>query len=158
MTNSLQESPRKVAVVASYCRKVSTGYKLVFDGKDGKKNSLRVLPYEDCFARAAGKKTTSSGLYRRWSSCKAARSAERDGLVNEKSITNLKVSSFKDKEEDAPIWPMYCRTTCTSQVDLYLGRGGLEWKVPFNNLLMTGCFPTSVPSTVSCTGRPVSIQ
>ena len=40
-----------------------------------------------------------------------------------KSITILKVSSFKGKEEEAPIWSMYCRTTCTSQVDLYLGRG-----------------------------------
>ena len=45
-------------MAASYYCEVSTGHKLVFEGKDGKKNSPRVLPCEDCFARAAGKKAT----------------------------------------------------------------------------------------------------
>ena len=52
VANSLQESP---AVAALYHRKLFTGHKLVFYGKDVK-NSLRVLPCEDCIARVAGKK------------------------------------------------------------------------------------------------------
>ena len=48
-----KESP---AVAASYHRKHFTGHKLVFYGKDVKKNSQRVLPCEDCIARVAGKK------------------------------------------------------------------------------------------------------
>ena len=51
---------------------------------------------------AVGKKATPSGLYRCLSSWSAARSAERDGLVNENSITSLNVSNFKDNEEEAP--------------------------------------------------------
>ena len=126
-TNSLQASDHKVAVAASYCRKVSTGHKLVLSGNDGKKNSLRTLPCEDCFAKVTGRKVTPSGMYRRLSSWSATKSAERDGLVNDNSITNLKVSSFNDKEEEGPRLSIYCNTTCTFQVEVYLGSGGLAW-------------------------------
>ena len=121
-TNNLQESDCKVAVAASYCRKVSTGHKLVLNGNDGKKNSLRPLPCEDCFARAAGRKTTPSGMYQHLSSWSAARSAEWDGLVSDNSIINLKVSDFNDRVEEGPKLSMYCNTICTFQVEVYLAR------------------------------------
>lgn len=62
-TNSLLESlGRKVAVRASYCHRVATGHKPVLCGNEGKKNSLRTLPCDDCFVKAAGRKATPSGL------------------------------------------------------------------------------------------------
>ena len=53
---------RKAAVHLSYDFRVSTGHNVVLCGKEGKKNSLRSLPCEDCFTRVAGRKTTPSGL------------------------------------------------------------------------------------------------
>jgi len=51
-TNSLVESLGLNSVVAvTYCRSASTGHKFVLCGKDGKKNSLGVLPWEDCFSQ-----------------------------------------------------------------------------------------------------------
>lgn len=126
-TNSLRESDRKVVVAASYCRRVSIGHKLVLSGKDGKKNSLRTLSCEDCFAKVAGRKATPSCMYRHLSSWSAARSAEWDGLVNDNNITNVKVSNFNDKEDEGPRLSMYCSTIWTSQVEVYLGSGGLTW-------------------------------
>lgn len=87
-----------MALAASYCCKVSTGHKLVLCENEGKTNSLKTLPCENYFVRVAGRKVTPSGRYLRLSSWSAAKSAEWDGLVNDKNITNLKVSSLNDKE------------------------------------------------------------
>jgi len=57
--------------------------------KDVKKNSLRVLPCEDCIARVAGKKNYSFWLVLTPVSCNAAISAECDVLVNEKAYMQL---------------------------------------------------------------------
>ena len=37
-------------------------------------------------------------------------------------------------------------TSCTSQVSVYLGCGGLELNIPLSNLVMTWCCPTGWPS------------
>jgi len=83
-----------------YYLSVSTGQSSKLWGKDGKKNSVSGFPCLDCFANAAGRITTSSGLNYQWLSCKEAKYAKQDGLVKANNIASLKERDLSDRRSN----------------------------------------------------------
>ncbi len=129
----------------------STGHRFLFSGNLAKKKSVSGLPCLDCFAKAIGAKVTPSGEYLQCTLLSFAKSADLDGLVRASRATVFRVRSLIERVTFSPIELMCAVTLATSHVSAYLGWGGLWWKAPLIRRVTRGCWPTTYPSTFSCT-------
>ena len=66
---------------------METGHRLLFSGKEEKKNSAITLPCLDCLASIPGRNETLSGLHLLHLMSSWDRSADLDGRVRASSIT-----------------------------------------------------------------------
>ena len=148
--NNFEVSPLNSLVLSKYKDNECTGHSLLFSVNFGKINSEIVLPCLDCLAKAKGRKTAPSGVWRCPLMSNFAKSAERDERVNANSITVRNVRSFNVIFVLKSCSFKNVNMTETSHVSVYRGKGGRFWNAPFRTLDTNGCSPTDFPSTETC--------
>lgn len=79
-----------------------------------------------------------------------ASSEQRLAFANANNMASLWVRAGSCSASSSGSEERCFKTTSTSQVDVYLGRGGLLLKRPFMNLDTTSCCPTRTPSISLC--------
>ena len=90
---------------------------------NAEKNFVSCLPWQDCFASAAGEKVTPSGGKCFWKRSNFDKSIALEDRVSANSIAVLNVRFCKNKLFVVPKLSKKVKTDCTFQVPKYRGSG-----------------------------------